>query len=168
MTWTQIKNHRESNWNNQRPNINLKHPRSGGRWVSTRGWMRETEKHEWMDGNRKRATDWRLRPLGVTRCQSVSVTMTGLQQWGNPERLRPRRCSQGLHMLTDRAKGCPVHSISQPRSPTAYLTPAAHAPVSITSTVWYRRRADLTACSESEKWKLRRLYSFWEIRSRAV
>lgn len=102
-----------------------------GRWQTMRGWMRETEKHEWTDGKKSD----RLK-AATSQCYSVSVCLCHYDRSatvGKPEQLGPHCCTQGLHTLTDRAKGCPVYRTSQsaakPYSPTACLTPAAHPPV---------------------------------------
>lgn len=78
----------------------------------------------------------------ISQCYSVSVCLchhdrSTTTTVGNPEQLSPRGCTQGLYMLTDRAKGCAVHSISQsavkPYSLTAYLIQTANLPVFFTS-----------------------------------
>lgn len=82
-----------------------------GRWETVRRWMRRPEKHEWMGIKRE---NWRA---AASLCPSVSVCLCHHDRpptAGNPKELHPPCCTQGLHPLTDRAKGCPVHSISQP------------------------------------------------------
>lgn len=89
--------------------------------------MNETEWETWM-GERGRLA------CATSQSCGVSVRLCHCDRSGtagNPEQPGPRRCSQGLHTLTDGAQGCAVRSTSPPPSlPLSLSHPGCtHAPV---------------------------------------
>lgn len=148
-----------------------------GRKVRNCERLNERNWETWIDGWKKE-TDWRLRPLSAT-CQSVSVTMTGLQQWGTLNSSVHTAAHRGFTrwQTEPRAVLSTVYHSLQ-RSPTVWMpvqltqpTLLFSSPTCTQKTFWNRISVDIMACAISEKickWKLRCLYSFWERRSWAT
>lgn len=117
MTWTQIENRWESNWNNQRPNINLKTPTIWGK-VSDYERLNEGNWETWMNGwKQKKGNGLKA---ATSQCYTVSVCLrhhdrsaTVGEPWTSPSMplltgaSHADRQSQGL--------SCPQH-ITAPQS----------------------------------------------------
>lgn len=150
---------------------------------------REWEKPRNMNGRmeKKREIDWRLRPLSARVCQSVSVTVTGLQQWGTLNSSVHTAAHRGFTRLTDRQSqglSCPQHITACSPAPRPDCTWSSDSPPPLFSpltnmqkTFWYRISVDMMARAipgkkkkkkKTWKWKLRCLYSFLKNRSWAV
>lgn len=125
-----------------------------------RDYERLNEKNweTWMDGWMERnETDWRLRPLSATVCQSVSVTMTGLQQWGTLNSSVHTAAHRGFTRWQTEPRAVlstAYHSLQW--SPTVWLpveqpTLLFSSPICTQKTFWCSISGDLMACTVSEK-----------------
>lgn len=86
--------------------------------------LSEKTPETWMDVQKQR----KLEAFSASLCSCVSVCLCHHDRpptAGNPKELHPQCCSQGLHPLTDGAKGCPVHSLSASLTPTLPSHPSS-------------------------------------------
>lgn len=103
----------------------------------------------------KKETDWRLRPHSATVCQSVSVTMTGLQQWGTLNSSVHTAAHRGFTRWQSEPRAVlskAYHSLQW--SPTAWLPISPQlfsSPICTQRTCWYTISVYKTECTISEE-----------------